>query len=90
MKYHGAIYGQGRGIQGTSYAIPTKDHHILTLPLDAIRPYVDDFITFAKRNPHFKFEVTRIGCGLAGYTDEDIAPMFKNAPNNCNLPGGWR
>lgn len=90
FREHGAIYGQGIGIQGDSYAIPTKDENIQTLPLNKIQKYVDQFIRFAKLNPDKKFQVTRVGCGLAGYTDEDIAPMFVNAPDNCILPVGWR
>lgn len=89
-KNRGAIYGKGIGMQGNSYAIPTKDQNIKTLPLDRIKPYVDQFIEFAKQNSKLIFEVTRIGCGLAGYKDSDIAPMFKDAPLNCILPEGWR
>ena len=87
---HGAIYGQGVGIQGSSYAIPTKDEELNTLPLNKIEKYVYQFIKFAKLNPELTFEVTRIGCGLAGYDDVDIAPMFADAPKNCRLPVGWR
>jgi hypothetical protein len=89
-KHHGAILGQGIGLQGDSYAIPTKDKKIKTLPLEQIKPHVDEFILFAKSHPELTFQVTRIGCGLAGYTDKDISPMFKDAPANCNLPDGWR
>lgn len=88
-RYRGAILGQGVGLQGNSYAIPTKDENIETLPLERIKPYIDEFILFAKKNPEMTFEVTRIGCGLAGYTDTDIGPMFKGAPENCRLPVGW-
>ena len=90
LKNHGAIYGRGWGPQGHSYGIPTKDENIRTLPLETIRAYVGDFLMYAEMNPVKTFNVTRIGCGLAGYTDSDIAPMFKNAPINCNLPEGWR
>jgi len=86
----GAIYGQGIGMQGDSYAIPTKDERIRALPLTIIQHYVQAFLLFAQLNPDLEFEVTRIGCGLAGYTDADIAPMFKGAPDNCELPEGWR
>lgn len=88
-EHHGAIYGQGIGLQGNSYAIPTKDANIVTLPIHEIKKYVDQFIEFAKQNYEMVFEVTRIGCGLAGYTDIRIAPLFKNAPNNCVLPYEW-
>jgi hypothetical protein len=87
---HGAVYGQGVGLQGNSYAIPTKDENIQSLPLNKIERYVQQFIKFAKLNPDLQFEVTRIGCGLAGYEDNDIAPMFTEAPSNCILPVGWR
>lgn len=90
LQEHGAVYGVGIGIQGSSYAIPTKDEHIRTLPLNKIERYVETFIKFATLNPELRFNVTRIGCGLAGYDDPDIAPMFKNAPDNCILPAGWR
>jgi hypothetical protein len=87
---HGAIYGVGWGIQGNSYGIPTKDGELRTMPLSAIEGGVQRFIDFAVRHPSWTFNVTRIGCGLAGYTDAQIAPMFRYAPINCNLPQGWR
>lgn len=89
-QHHGAIYGQGIGLQGTSYAIPTKDININTLPLWRIEGYVNDFIEHAKNHPTYVYNVSRIGCGLAGYNDEDIAPLFREAPSNCVLPEGWR
>lgn len=88
--YHGAVYGHGVGRQGNSYAIPTKDAQLHTLPLHIIEKYVMDFKQYANQHPELNFFVTRIGCGLAGYTDEVIAPMFKNAPKNCELPLTWR
>ena len=87
---HGARYHQGEGLQGRSYGIPTKDHNINTLPLDEIQKHVDVFKAFAKEHPELSFQVTRIGCGLAGYQNSDIAPMFANAPNNCLFDVGWR
>jgi len=89
MQEHGAIYGQGRGRQGNSYAIPTKSLQLTALSLDVIRVYVREFIEYAIDNPELQFNVTRVGCGLAGYTDSDIAPMFLHAPKNCILPAGW-
>lgn len=70
----GAIWGQGVGLQGQSYAIPTMQGGV-----DTIKPYVDQFITFAKENAGKIFLVTRIGCGRAGFRDEEIAPLFKDA-----------
>lgn len=74
MDKFGAIYGQGVGLQGQSYAIPTMQGGIET-----IVPYVDEFISFAKQHPDKFFFVTRIGCGIAGFTDQQIAPLFKGA-----------
>lgn len=88
-KHHGAIYGQGIGLQGQSYAIPTKDARSITLPIREITKYVNQFIDFAGRSPSMAFMVTRIGCGLAGYTDIQIAPLFKDATENCVLPNEW-
>ncbi len=88
-KNHGAIYGQPFGLQGRSFAIPTKDSGLKTLPLWVIEKYVKDFITFANKHPEYTFTLTRIGCGLAGYKDLDIAPMFINAPKNVIKPIGW-
>lgn len=87
---HGAIYGQGIGLQGNSYAIPTKRGDLTILSLDIIEKYIEDFIQFAIDNPELTFNITRIGCGLAGYTDADIGPLFGEAPENCKLPIEWR
>ena len=70
----GAILGQGVGLQGQSYAIPTMQGGVET-----IKPYVDDFIAFAHEHPELFFYVTRIGCGIAGFLDKEIAPLFKEA-----------
>jgi hypothetical protein len=85
-QHRGAQYGQGAGRQGNSYAIPTKDFELETLPLDDVRLYVEAFLVYAQLHPRETFEVTAIGCGLAGYTPDDIAPMFRRAPPNCVLP----
>lgn len=89
VDHHGAICGVGVGMQGFSYGIPTKDFKVNTLPLDLIAPYVDQFLDFARANPDMTFAVTRIGCGLAGYKDEDIAPLFYGFPDNCIMPPEW-
>lgn len=86
---YGAVYGQGVGMWEASYAIPTKDHEIETLPLEKIRSYVADFIHFVHARPDLHFHITAIGCGLAGYTHADIAPMFKPALPNCSYPAQW-
>ncbi len=97
--HYGAVYGQGIGLQGRSYAIPTKDTDLRTLPLDEIGRHVRTFLAFAESQSALRFEVTPIGCGLAGYKPADIAPMFLDAPMNCQMPElfeavwreqGWR
>ena len=88
-KHHGATIGVGEGLQGNSYGIPTKDKNLLTLSLDDIAGHVRKFIAFAREHPELEFDVTRVGCGLAGYTDARIAPLFYNIPANCVLPREW-
>lgn len=88
----GAKYGKAKGIQGNTYAIPTKDKTIKnSLTLVRIKKYVDEFIIYAKENPNKTFLVTPIGCGLAGYNEKDIAPLFKEAidVDNIYLPSGF-
>ena len=82
----GAIMGQGVGLQGQSYAIPTMQGGVET-----IRPYVDEFIQFAKQHLELTFLVTRIGCGIAGFTDDEISPLFAEAHGveNIVLPPNW-
>lgn len=82
----GAEWGNGIGLQGQSYAIPTKDFDIRTLSLDIIKHYIDEFLEFAEYTPNSIFLVTEIGCGLAGYSAKDIAPMFRGASDNVILP----
>lgn len=76
----GAVWGQGVGLQGQSYGIPTMHGGV-----EAIKPYVDEFIAFAKQHPEMKFIVTKIGCGIAGFTTEEIAPLFADAVDVENV-----
>ena len=76
----GAEWGVGVGLTGQSYAIPTMQGGVET-----IKPYVDEFIRFAQENPGLKFLVTRIGCGIAGFKDEEIAPLFDKAMQVPNI-----
>ena len=85
-QHHGAIYGQGYGLQGDSFGIPTKDRNLKTLPLDTIKLYVNKFKEFAVEHPELTFRLTPVGCGLAGYIPNDIAPLFKDSPLNIILP----
>ena len=87
---YGAKLGVGVGRTGNAYAIPTKDERLRSLPLNIIQKYVANFLEYARSNPDTVFLVTRIGCGLAGYKDEQIAPFFAGAPENCYLPTEWR
>ena len=86
--YHkfGAVMGQGVGLQGQSYAIPTMQGGVET-----IKPYVDEFIEFARQHPELTFLVTRIGCGIAVFRDAEIAPLFAEAHqlSNVVLPPNW-
>lgn len=76
----GAVMGQGVGIQGQSYAIPTMQGGV-----DTIRPYVDGFLDLAYEWDQNTFLVTRIGCGIAGFSDEEIAPLFDRALDLYNV-----
>jgi len=87
---HGAVYGKCVGIMGSSYAIPTKDTRLYPLALESIELHVADFLFYARERPAHRFYVTAVGCGLAGRKEDDIAPMFAGAPDNCVLPLGWR
>ncbi|MFO6431591.1 hypothetical protein ACLBKT_16015 [Erythrobacter sp. W302b] len=89
-QHRGAIYGQGTGLQGNSYAIPSKDDQLRTLPLAVIERHVGTFLAFAHSRPDLAFQLTPIGCGLAGYRCEQIEPMFNSAPTNVLWPPEWR
>lgn len=82
---YGAVIGQAEGYQGNSYAIPTKDANLNVLPINLIAGFVKTFLRFAEANINLNFYVTGIGCGLAGYSPEDIAPLFCNVPMNVDL-----
>lgn len=76
----GAVWGKGVGLQGQSYAIPTMQGGVKT-----IKPYVDEFIAFTKVHHELRFLVTKIGCGIAGFREEEIAPLFKDAIGQDNI-----
>jgi len=88
MKW-GAKHGHGVGLVGKTYGIPTKGSSMsVSLSIDKIKPYVDDFIEFAKENPQLTFLVTEVGCGLSNYKPKEIAPLFEKAVevSNIHLP----
>lgn len=90
LLHHGAVMGIGEGRAGNSYAIPTKEvGYQESRPLEDIKKSVDEFIDYAKEHWDEEFLVTRVGCGLAGYQDYQIGPMFRGAPSNCELPEEW-
>ena len=76
----GAIWGQGVGLQGSCYGIPTMHGGV-----DTIKPYVDEFIEFAQNHKEYTFLVTKIGCGIAGFKEEEIAPLFADAVSVDNI-----
>jgi len=88
-QHYGAIYGVGQGRQGDSYAIPTKDECLQTLPLREIRGWTNAFIAYAIHHPNLEFDLTPIGCGLAGYSQDQIRPLFKYKPNNVYFTKEW-
>lgn len=81
----GAVWGVGVGHKGQSYALPSKDKKIITMPVNKIKPYVDNFLLYALANPNLTFLVTEIGCGLGGYEPANIAPLFRLGVDLQNL-----
>lgn len=88
LRYFGAKWGYGFGLIGQSYAIPTKDDNIKTLPFHEVEIFIRNFNTFAEENPQIEFWLTRVGCQLAGFKDAQIAPLFKKL-DNVNYPEQW-
>lgn len=91
-EHHGAVMGQGEGLQGDSYAIPTKDRYLRPLPLEAIAEGIGRFLRVAREHPAYCFKVTPIGCGLAGYRRDEIRALFDafgELPANCYFSQEW-
>ncbi len=76
--------------KGRSYALPTCSEPGVPLPLETVRFHVEFFLDFAEKHSDQRFFVSAVGCGLAGFAEAEIAPLFKDAPENCDLPPGWR
>lgn len=89
-KKHGARWGMGVGHYGCSYAIPTKDQNIETMKRSDIETFVAGFILYAAAHPELDFKVTRIGCGLAGFTDAEMAVLFATATGNVLFDEAWK
>lgn len=91
LREHGACYGHPEGLQGNSYAIVTKElrRGWPRVTFQEVKDGVFRFLAFAREHPELKFQMTRIGCGLAGFEDHEIAPLFANAPENVYLPPEW-
>jgi len=97
---HGARYerrggpGQGFGPQGNSFAIPTCAFPTgapgFEIAFEKLTFYVDCFLLYAQRHPEMDFQITMIGCGLAGWKSEQVAPLFYNAPDNCEFDTDWK
>lgn len=90
-RFYGAQYGVGEGLTGCAYAIPTKGHFLEILPLKSIAASINRFSDFAWGNPGMRFLLTPVGCGLAGYTVDQIRPLFDaaNLPANVDFLDSW-
>jgi hypothetical protein len=88
--HKGAVWGVGEGPTGACYALPTKGFNITQISLDQVRNHVNQFLAYARDHDYQDFQVTQIGCGLGGFTKEQIAPMFEFAPLNCYFDIAWK
>lgn len=88
MRY-GAIRGIGEGRMGSSYALPTCSEPCVALPMAELVEHVERFLAYARRHPKTRFFLTRVGCGIAGFTDAEVAPLFAEAPANVRQPPEW-
>lgn len=90
VREYGAVYGIAEGLRGCSYAIPTKDEKLRPLPLERIKHFVNRFLGVTRIRNDLTFRLTPIGCGLAGYSPEQIGPMFRGAPSNVIIPDEFK
>lgn len=90
VEHFGALNGVGRGWSGQSYAIPTMNEHLQQMPLSQIQHYINHFKIYTKNHSKIQYFVTSLGCGIAGYKIEEIAPMFKGISRNVILPQSFR
>lgn len=89
-KHLSATWGIGEGITGSCYALPTKGYKIEKIPLSEVSEAIERFLQTARHLDITKFKVTQVGCGLGGFTSEEIAPFFRGAPDNCYFDEAWR
>jgi hypothetical protein len=89
VQQYGAKFGVGEGRTGQAYAIPTKETPYKRLRLSDVREGIEWFLVYAHEHPELEFRVVRIGCGLAGFTDDQMAPLFLDAPENCSFDPVW-
>lgn len=86
----GAKHGRGEGPMGRAYALPTCSRPGLPMSIESVGEAVENFIAYAILSPSTRFFVSEVGCGIAGFKPEQIAPLFADSPSNCDLPPGWR
>ena len=86
----GAEPGVGEGMTGSCYALPTKGFKLKEMTIQEVQTSVETFLQFAHDNPEITFQVTQVGCGLGGFSRDDIAPMFEYAPENCYFDRMWK
>lgn len=84
-----AVYGRGEGLKGLFYVIPTKNVRSARLPLHEVAQGITRFLVFAAAHPDWQFQLTRIGCAIAEFSDAEVAPLFRGAPLNVHLPERW-
>jgi hypothetical protein len=87
--YHGLKMGVAEGLCGNTYALPTVGSKLARMMLPEVEGAVERFIQFAAQHPELQFQVTRVGCGLAGFTDAEIAPLFAASTPNCLFDEAW-
>ena len=90
LDHCGAIMYRGEGLQGDSYALPTVGKNIRKMSFVRVKKYIDNFLEYAKAHPEFEFKVTQVGCKRAGFTVEQIAPLFASASDNCYFDTAWK
>lgn len=86
----GAELGVGEGLTGRAYALPTCYRPGEPVTYAELMVYVENFLDFARKNPQIEFFVSAVGCGIAGFDESEVAPLFMNAPENCSLPPNWK